>query len=151
MGVFDKIRRGFGIDDEDEFEEEYDESVEEEDTPVENTYKADFSQNTQPTVTKREKPVVTAVASGRPQYVLVKPVSFGEAVDIADNINLKKTVVLNLEECEVDTARRLVDFLSGVAYANAANLYKIANSTFLITPENSDNSGLDLFEDKGSY
>ena len=81
------------------------------------------------------------------QVVLVKPERFEEASDIADSLNAKKTVVLNLESASKEVARRLVDFLSGVAYANQGNVQKIANSTFLITPYNVDISGIGLLDD----
>ena len=35
-------------------------------------------------------------------------------------------------------SRRLVDFLSGVAYANNGQIKRVANSTFIITPYNVD-------------
>ena len=73
---------------------------------------------------------------GQPSVVLVKPESFSEASSIADNINEKRTVVLNLESTNMDIARRLVDFLVGVAYANGATCKKVASKTFIFTPKN---------------
>lgn len=71
------------------------------------------------------------------QVVLTKPESFdGEAREIADHLNEKRTVVLNLESASQEVARRLVDFLTGVAYANGGNLQRVANKTFIITPYN---------------
>ncbi|MBQ3889554.1 MAG: cell division protein SepF, partial [Clostridia bacterium] len=63
------------------------------------------------------------------------------------------TVVLNLEKTPKDVARRLVDFLSGVAYANNGQLKKVANNTFIITPYNVDVSGdlLDELENTGVF
>ena len=72
----------------------------------------------------------------QPSVVLVKPESFSEASSIADNINEKRTVVLNLESTNMDIARRLVDFLVGVAYANGATCKKVASKTFIFTPKN---------------
>lgn len=71
------------------------------------------------------------------QVVLTKPESFdGEARTIADHLNEKRTVVLNLEAASQEVSRRLVDFLTGVAYANGGNLQRVANKTFIITPYN---------------
>lgn len=50
-------------------------------------------------------------------------------------------MVLNLESANRDVARRLVDFLSGVAYANGGQFKRVANSTFIITPYNVDVMG----------
>ena len=149
MGLFDKVKGAFGID-----EEEYDEDeelveAEEEETTVkaDNTFKADFTQNSSPAATtfKKERNV-TLSTMPQLQVVLVKPERFEEASDIADSLNDKKTVVLNLESANKEVARRLVDFLSGVAYANQGNVQKIASSTFLITPCNVDISGISLLD-----
>ena len=87
------------------------------------------------------------------QVVLSKPESFEEAKTVADNLNEKRTVVLNLESCNRDVARRLVDFLTGVAYANGGQFKRIANSTFIITPYNVDVMGdlLDELENNGVF
>ncbi|MDR1354112.1 MAG: cell division protein SepF [Oscillospiraceae bacterium] len=79
------------------------------------------------------------------QVVLVKPERYEDAGEIADNLNAKHTVVLNLEATSKDVSRRLLDFLSGVAYANNGQIKKIANSTYIITPYNVDVMG-DLVE-----
>lgn len=144
MGVFGKIKNVFGVDDED-FEDDYEYEYEEEDEVVENTVKPDFSQ-------KKEKavPLSTASAalpSSQLQVVLVKPEKFDDASGIADSLNAKKTVVLNLEATSKEVSRRLVDFLSGVAYANNGQIKKIANSTFIITPYNVDVSGIGILEE----
>lgn len=87
------------------------------------------------------------------QVVLTKPEHFDEASAIADNLNQKRTVVLNLESANREEARRLVDFLGGVAYANGGQLKRIANSTFIITPYNVDVMGdlLDELESNGLF
>ena len=79
--------------------------------------------------------------------VLVKPDRFDEVTTIADHLNEGKTVVLNLEETPREITRRVVDFLSGVAYANGGNIRKVANSTFIIVPTNVDVMGELMLED----
>ena len=148
MGILDKVKGAFGIDEE-EFDD--DELMEEEEETVavaENTFKADFTQNVTVAPKKKKKERNVSLSSlPQLQVVLVKPERFEEASDIADSLNAKKTVVLNLESASKEVARRLVDFLSGVAYANQGNVQKIANSTFLITPYNVDISGIGLLDD----
>ena len=68
--------------------------------------------------------------------MLVKPERFENAAEIADHLREKRTVVLNLESTNKDIARRLLDFLSGVAYANEGKIKKVANATYIITPFN---------------
>jgi Uncharacterized protein conserved in bacteria len=67
---------------------------------------------------------------------VVKPDSFETVTQIADLLLSKKTVLLNLEDTNKETARRLIDFLSGIAYAIEGDLKRIANNTFVITPHN---------------
>ena len=85
--------------------------------------------------------VVNINATTKLKVVLVKPKHFEEASDIADHLNNKRTVVLNLEDADKEVSRRLVDFLSGVAYANNGQIQRVANSTFIITPYNVDIMG----------
>ena len=65
----------------------------------------------------------------------------------------KQAVVLNLESTNKDVARRLVDFLSGCAYALDGKIKKIAISTYLITPYNVDVVGdlVEELENNGMY
>ena len=85
--------------------------------------------------------------------VLVKPERFADARSIADHLNAKRTVVLNLEQTSKDVSRRLIDFLSGVAYANNGQIQRVANSTYIITPYNVDIMGdlLDELENSGVF
>ena len=72
---------------------------------------------------------------------VVKPESFDSVAQIADHLISRRTVVLNLENTNKETARRLIDFLSGVAYSIDGQLKRVANNTFVITPHNVDVSG----------
>ena len=87
------------------------------------------------------------------QVVLVKPEKFENASDIADHLREKRTVVLNLESTNKDIARRLIDFLSGVAYAQEGKIKKISAATYIITPYNVDIIGdlIDELESNGLY
>jgi cell division inhibitor SepF len=87
------------------------------------------------------------------QVVLVKPDKFEDARAIADHLNEKRTVVLNLEAASKDVARRLVDLLNGVAYANGGQLKKVSTNTYIITPYNVNVSGdlLDELESTGVF
>lgn len=101
----------------------------------------------------RNNKVVNINATTQLKVVLVKPEHFEDASSIADHLNEKRTVVINLESTNKEIARRLVDFLSGVAYANNGQIKRIANSTFIITPYNVDVMGdlLDELENNGVF
>lgn len=85
--------------------------------------------------------------------VLVKPEKYENASEVADHLRDKRTVVLNLESTNRDVARRLLDFLGGVAYANDGKIKRIAQSTYIITPYNVDIQGdvLDELENNGLH
>ncbi len=57
---------------------------------------------------------------------------------IANHLLNKCTVVLNLENTNKETSRRLIDFLTGVAYSIGGDLKKIATNAYVITPSNVD-------------
>lgn len=104
-------------------------------------------------VPKKSNKVVNIHATAQLQVVLVKPERFEDASTVADHLNAKRTVVLNLESANKDVARRILDFLSGVAYANDGQIKKVANCTFIITPYNVGIMGdlLDELENNGLY
>ncbi|MEG1175412.1 MAG: cell division protein SepF [Ruthenibacterium sp.] len=110
-------------------------------------YSSETSDSTKP----RGNKVMNVSSTMQLQVVLVKPERFEDASTIADHLNTKRTVVLNLESTSKEVSRRLVDFLSGVAYANNGQMKRVANSTFIITPYNVDIMGdlLDELESNG--
>ena len=65
---------------------------------------------------------------------VVRPERFDAVTSIADHLINNRTVVLNLEATNKETASRMIDFLSGVAYSIEGKLKKVANNTFVITP-----------------
>ena len=91
--------------------------------------------------------VVNLNSSTQLQVILVKPDRFDMVSEIADHLRDKQALVLNLESTNKDVARRLVDFLSGCAYALDGKIKKVAISTYLITPYNVDVVG-DLVEEQ---
>ena len=83
---------------------------------------------------------------GAIELKVVKPERFESVSQIADHLLSRRTVVLNLENTNKETARRLIDFLSGVAYSINGQLKKIASNAYVITPDNVDVSGEQLRE-----
>lgn len=98
--------------------------------------------------TTRRNKVVNISATAKLSVALFKPERFGEETrNIADELIKTHTVVLNLENTNKDMARRIIDFLSGVAYANRGKIKKVATSTFIIIPNNVDLTGDDLLDE----
>lgn len=144
MGIFGKL---WGEDP--EYEEENDLGLDET-MPRSKKRDADDSAVEAP---RKGNKVVNINATAQLQVVLVKPERFDDASAVADHLNAKRTVVLNLEGANKDVARRILDFLSGVAYANDGQIKKVANCTFIITPYNVGLMGdlLDELENNGLY
>lgn len=82
--------------------------------------------------------VVNLGSSTQLQVNLVNPSRFDQVSDIADHLRDKQAIVLNLELTDKDVARRLVDFLSGCAYALDGRIKKVAKYTYLVTPYSVD-------------
>lgn len=117
-----------------------------------------YSEDEQPAAPERPAPkkdnkVVNIHTTTAVQVVLSKPERFEQAAEIADHLRERRTVVMNLETTNKDVARRLVDFLSGVAYANDGKIKKVAINTYIITPYNVDIMGdlIDELENNGVY
>lgn len=87
-------------------------------------------------------PQPSAAASGMSlngaaiELKVVKPSEFKDGPSIAEHLLNKRTVVLNLEDTDKDTSRRLIDFLFGVAYSIGGEIKKVANNAYVITPQN---------------
>ena len=125
MGFLDEFKRlahPYEDEDDEEFEDDYEPSP----RPVERRER-ERSVRSEPSYNspamdeleaRRSNKVVNIRAATQLQVVLVKPERFENASEIADHLREKRTVVLNLESTNKEVSRRLVDFLSGVAYAN---------------------------------
>lgn len=160
MGFLDKIK-DIMTDEDSDFDEYYEENS----TSLKPARKRQRERDIEPApIEREEKPerssffqksdkVVNIHTTAQLQVVLVKPEGFEEAASIADNLNARRTVVLNLESANRDVARRLLDFLSGVAYANNGQIKRVANSTYIITPYNVDVMGdlIDELESNGMF
>lgn len=146
MSILDELKKWtHPYEDEDE---EYDDDLEE--TP---RGREAPTEERRPRSEDRRNKVVNIHATTQLKVVLVKPERFENASEIADHLKEKRTVVINLESTNKDIARRLVDFLSGVAYAGEGKIKKVAAHTYIITPYHVDIEGdlIDELENNGLY
>ena len=150
MDEFKKIIHPY--DDEDEYEEEFPEPKARESAPSYFDDRREERREERKTEERRSK-VVNIHATTQLKVVLVTPERFENAAEIADHLREKRTVVLNLESTNKDIARRLVDFLSGVAYASDGKIKRVAANTYIITPYSVDIMGdlIDELESSGLY
>lgn len=78
-----------------------------------------------------------ARGEGKPLKVVVLKVSkYDEVQNIADHLKGRRPVVVNMQEADFDTARRMIDFMSGVVYALNGASQRVADGIFVFAPEN---------------
>ncbi len=141
MGFMDKFKEWARV--EDDEEDEFEEFVSSEER----------TKTRESSGSKRDDRVVNIHTTTQLQVVLVKPERYENSTEIADHLKEKRTVVLNLESTNKEAARRILDFLSGVAYTNDGQIKRVANNTYIITPYNVDLKGdlIDELENNGLY
>jgi cell division inhibitor SepF len=166
MGLLDelkKLTRPYSGDEYDDFSEEYPEA------PAETRGSAPETQKKYAAAAERRNPfseyeshaasparrdkVVNIGGAAQAQLILIKPERFETAAEIADHLRERRAVIMNLEQTNKDAARRLIDFLSGVAYALDGKIKKAAANTYIITPYNVDVLGdlIDEIENSSLY
>ena len=153
MGFMDELKKIIHpYDDEDyDYEEDFEEPSRDSRSPFDDRKEDRRSEERR--ADDRHNKVVNIHATTQLKVVLVKPERFENASEIADHLKEKRTVVLNLESTNKDVARRLIDFLSGVAYAGEGKIKKVAANTYIITPYSVDIMGdlIDELENNGLY
>ena len=149
MNLFEEFKNiTHPYDDEDDYPEEY----EDDDTDTRGGRNAYDDRRPRGAEERRGK-LVSLHAPSQLKVMLVKPERFENAVEIADHLKDRRTVVLNLESTPKEESGRLLDFLSGVAYAGEGKIRKIAANTYIITPYHVEIEGdlLDELERGGAY
>lgn len=150
MGLMDELKKVLHPYDDEDYD--YDEDLTEDAESGKSIFE-DRREERKTSADDRRNKVVNIHATAALKVVLVKPDRFENASEIADHLKEKRTVVLNLESTNKDVARRLVDFLSGVAYAGEGKIKKVAANTYIITPYSVDIMGdlIDELENNGLY
>ena len=157
MGIFDDLKKwAHPYEDEDEgYEDDFDDLSGRGDTGAfaDRERDRDRDRSLRSREEERRNKVVNIHATTQLKVVLVKPERFENASEIADHLKEKRTVVVNLESTNKDIARRLIDFLSGVTYANEGKIKRVAANTYIITPYHADIMGdlIDELESSGLY
>ena len=128
MGMKNKIKTFFTLDDEYEYVEE----TAQEDATFSNP---DQKQSKQNVVNLK------SMQQSASKVILSEPRTYSEAQEIADNVVNRRAVVINLQRVDRGQAKRIIDFLSGTVYAINGDIQKLGTDTFLCTPDNVNVSG----------
>lgn len=130
MGKWDKLKAAIGLPDDSDImgDDERDVDEIERPAPVE----------TARSVERRvaSKPVSRVSSANQVNMVIIKSSDYSDARTVADHILDNRAVLLNLESSDKDMAQRILDFLSGVVYAQGGDLQRVAHSTYAVTPRN---------------
>lgn len=122
---------------------------EEYDTEVEQNPRS--AQDWEDEVPKRKRAGVVSLPASRNnmRVVVMHPRTFEEGSVIADQVKGRRPVIVNFDMADERTGQRLLNFLSGVAYALDGGLRKVGDNIFLITPSNVDVASEDSDESQG--
>ncbi|MBE6621446.1 MAG: cell division protein SepF [Ruminococcaceae bacterium] len=145
MGIWDKVKGMVNPPEEDDYYDDDEGYYDFEDEPAVQQPAQQTASYAQPVQSRQSS---MGVVGGALEMKVVKPEKYDSATaqKIADHLLNNRTVVLNLEVTNKESARRLIDFLSGVAYSIDGYIQRVANNTFVIVPKNVDVSGEQLQE-----
>lgn len=141
MGFIDKIRNSLNPSDDGDYgvQDEYTDQIT---SDFNNPFQGQATQAYAPQYQTAEQYSVQddgmQVSGSALELKVVKPERFDNAPQIANHLLNRRTVVLNLESTNKETARRLLDFLSGVVFSLNGNIKRVANNTYVIAPCNVD-------------
>lgn len=137
MAIWDNFRNAIRTYD-DEYQDN--ESVEEDVRPVRRQALRDDAEYAEPKAkssvfSRREaRSYPDPEPAAKKKMLIAEPTDFGEAVEIADNLKAHRAVFMNLEKADNDTARRLLDFLSGIMYALGGKVKKVSSKIYVLAP-----------------
>lgn len=140
MNFFDKLKDIVGLNDQDDYDYEYDD--------VDNT--ASVSQtNSMEDVSRSQRSVASVepvrsktgnvigmpgMAHGASEMILIEPQAFEEMPQVIDALRQRKSVILNMTLIRQEEAQRAVDFVAGGTYAIDGHYERIGDNIFLFTP-----------------
>ena len=126
MGLVDKFRKMTGTE---QPEEEYVEETADEAAQPEQPEQRPNPDNV---VSFKNK----TKAGNQLKVMVIEPTTFDDAQQVADHIRNHKPVVVNFENTNSETAKRIIDFISGTTYALQGDIKKVGKNVFMCAPDN---------------
>ncbi len=152
MNVIDKICGKFGLSDPDEDAKLEAAEAEEEAARRERSQKRSFDEkeeeelgNNRERQEKEADNVVNLrsgtsvrenVVAAQMKVIIIEPKTFDDAQQVANNLRERKPVVINFEHTDAESAKRIIDFISGTTYALNGEIKKVGHNVFLCAPSN---------------
>lgn len=135
MGFVDAVKDFVGFGDIDDYEDEM-EMMEEEEIVEERA----------PLFSRKNK-VVALDRAAQPSIVVLKPKCFNNTTEVADQIKMRRPVVIDVGNLDPEEARRVVDFVTGTVYGLNGDIQKVSGGIFIATPASYAISG-EILKDK---
>lgn len=76
------------------------------------------------------------VVAAQMKVIIIEPKTFDDAQQVANNLRERKSVVINFEHTDAESAKRIIDFISGTTYALNGEIKKVGHNVFLCAPSN---------------
>lgn len=148
-GFREKFRNILKQPDEDsDYEDYYTEEEEDPVAPEPQPTMDDFGSVPMDTTEEASDNVINMHDDTKVQFVLFKPENFDkEVTTMADEFIKRNTVILNMEQTNKDIGKRIIDFLSGVAYAHNGKISRVSEDTYIVMPSNVRLSGEDVMDE----
>jgi cell division inhibitor SepF len=64
------------------------------------------------------------------QEIVMYPKIFGEACDVVEKIELGYVVIVDMDDIEIDTCKRIADFVLGAVYVLEGDVEKVSKKVF---------------------
>ncbi len=122
----EKFNHFFGLNDEKDdsaYEDQFDEATDETANSLGNSLNRD-----------NVVPIKQGLNATKSQIILYEPRVYSDAKDVAQNLLANKAVIINFGRMEDESARRVVDFVTGTVYALGGKIQRIGDKIFLATP-----------------
>ena len=148
-GFREKFRNILKQPDEDaDYDDYYSEEEEEQAAPAQQEPAEDYDSAAPAQTEEASDNLINLHDDTKVQFVLFKPESFDkEVTTMADEFVKRNTVILNMEQTNKDIGKRIIDFLSGVAYAHNGKISRVSEDTYIVMPSNVKLSGEDVMDE----
>ena len=136
-GIMDWVKSTIGIVEDEEQDTQQVETIEEVPkcyTSTISSRRRSASEDMPITSSPRRSKVVNINTTAQLKVMVVQPLNYNDASEIAEHLKSKKPVVVNLEKLDKATASRIFDFLSGAVFALDGNMQKVSNGILLVVP-----------------
>lgn len=132
MDFFNKLFNRLGnFRDEIDYEEDYEQEEYAE------TEAADVPEEPRPGPFRKQQPgkvVDLRSTPGQQQVVIMQPADIDSAQQACDHIRAGKTVICNIEKIDPKVAQRVIDFITGAAYALDGKVMPVSSVIFVVAP-----------------